>query len=274
MTDFYTLLARHYDTLFPAEPEISDFLSRTFSPARGSGTLVDAACGTGNYTHALSKRGFECHGFDASEEMIGVALETGKLGTFEVRALEDLGGLAADSAGAGATQTEAASARPQGLFCIGNSLPHLSDRAAVARFFQDAAGLLEPGSRIVVQIVNFARFDPARYGRDKIELPSVERPEVTMRRSYRSGGESRTVLFHSELTTSEGGRTSGVTPLLALGAEELAEAAEEAGFGEIARFGSYDGTPYDPADSFLCILTATAAGAWTYSPAKLRGSAP
>jgi SAM-dependent methyltransferase len=265
MTDFYTLLARHYDTLFPAEPEISDFLSRTFSPARGSGALIDAACGTGNYTHALSKRGFACHGFDASEEMIGVALETGKLGTFEVRALEDLGGLAADTAGGGASQTEAASARPQaasprpqGLFCIGNSLPHLTERAAVARFFQDAAGLLEPGSRMVVQIVNFARFDPPRYGRDKIELPSVERPEVTMRRSYRSGGEPRTVLFHTELTTSEGGRTSGVTPLLALGAEELAEAAEAAGFGEIDRFGSYEGAPYDPAVSFLCILTAKA----------------
>ena len=271
MADFYTLLARYYDTIFPAEQEIVDFLAdelarapadreagiaaaATAATAAGAAAapgpqIIDAACGTGNYTDALAGRGFDCLGFDSSSAMIEVARRSGKRGRFEVQDLQDLGGRASQKPqprGEGSVD---------GLFCIGNSLPHLPSREAVRRFFVDAARVVAPGGTLIVQTVNFARFTAAG-GAGEAELPSVERPEVTMHRSYRQSGEEGTVLFHMELRTADGERAAGDTPLLALSRDELLSAAGDAGFTDLALYGSYERGEYRPDASFLMILSA------------------
>ncbi|NBF40433.1 MAG: methyltransferase domain-containing protein [Spirochaetes bacterium] len=264
MSDFYTLLARYYDSIFPAETEIVEFLAAELDRgARGGAgpSVIDAACGTGNYTDALAARGFDCLGFDASAEMIEIAKRSGKRGRFEVRELEELGGLEpearsrrggdrADAAGGADTGGPGAAA---GLFCIGNSLPHLTDRGSVRAFFGDAARVVEPGGSVIVQTVNFARFT----GTDaEIQLPPVERPDIRMARSYRRGAEPGTVVFHAELSTKDGERAAGDTTLLALTREELVDAAWNAGFRRIELAGSFDGSRHDASGSFLMVLTA------------------
>lgn len=238
MDDFYRLLATHYDRLFPAEPHIVEFLADEFEGAR---TLIDAACGTGNYTDALTGRGFDCRGFDASEDMIDVARSRAKRGRFEVRDLRRLGDLHGVAGEVG------------GLFCIGNSLPHLANRDQVKAFFRDAAALLAPAASLVVQTVNFSRFA----GREaEVPLPPAEYPDITMRRSYRRTDQPGTVLFHVELATGDGENASGDTQLLALEADELSDAAVAAGFRQPVVFGSYECNPYERESSFLQILSA------------------
>ncbi len=240
MSDFYTLLARYYDSIFPAETEIVEFLAAELDRGARGGAgprVIDAACGTGNYTDALAARGFDCLGFDASAEMVEIAKQSGKRGRFEVRELQELGGLGPEA----------------GLFCIGNSLPHLPDREAVRAFFGDVTRVVEPGGSVIVQTVNFARFT----GTDaEIPLPPVERPDIRMERSYRPGTEPGTVVFHAALSTADGERAAGDTPLLALTREELVDAARNAGLRDIELVGSFDGSPYDPGSSFLMVLTA------------------
>jgi 2-polyprenyl-3-methyl-5-hydroxy-6-metoxy-1,4-benzoquinol methylase len=286
MNRFYRLLATHYDRLFPAEPQIVNFLAKEF---QGAQTLMDAACGTGNYTDALAARGFDCRGFDASEEMIEVAGSRGKRGQFEVRDLRRLRELArgdrellregrelargdrelfrdgrepawdrrkpARDGGDASRErpTEDRDATVSGLFCIGNSLPHLADRDQVWAFFRDAAALLSPGARLVVQTVNFSRFVP--HGTEA-PLPAVEHPEITMRRSYRQADAPGTVLFHVELVTAGGETAAADTQLLTLDAEELTEAARAAGFRHEALFGSYERDAYQRESSFLQVLSA------------------
>lgn len=245
MSDFYELLAKHYDSIFPAEPQIVDFLADRLgsgpwgprSPGSDGLLVIDAACGTGNYTDALVRCGFDCRGFDASEAMIANARRGNRRGEFEVRNLQDLRGVGGPA---------------NGLFCIGNSLPHLPSFDAVWDVLSDAGRVLVPGSPVIVQTVNFARFT----GDEEIELPPVERPDVTMTRSYRPGGESDTVIFHAELATAAGERAAGDTPLLVLSREALIDAARDAGFSDMTMYGAYDGSAYDRSDSFLMILTA------------------
>jgi hypothetical protein len=103
-----------------------------------------------------------------------------------------------------------------------------------------------------VQTVNFARFA----GGGETPLPPVERPGIRMERSYRPGAEDGTVVFHAELTTAEGERAAGDTPLLALSREDLIDAAEAAGLRHIHVAGGFDGAGYDRDASFLMVLTA------------------
>jgi SAM-dependent methyltransferase len=272
MSDFYTLLARYYDEIFPAEPEIVEFLVERLGGAPGKAAdadapahapaagprVIDAACGTGNYTDALASRGFDCLGFDASAEMIEIARHRGKRGRFEVRDLRELGGRASEMPQPGADGRDrggvpAKLGRPaDGLFCIGNSLPHLPDRRAVDAFFGDTAGVVRSGGSVIVQTVNFTRFA----GGGETPLPPVERPGIRMVRSYRPGTEPGTVVFHAELTTADGERAAGDTPLLALTREDLVDAAQAAGLRNVEVAGGFDGSPYESSSSFLMVLTA------------------
>ncbi|TVR68425.1 MAG: class I SAM-dependent methyltransferase [Spirochaetaceae bacterium] len=249
MSSFYSILAQYYDTLFPAENETVDFLEETFGGV--SGVIVDAACGTGNYTAALASRGMSVVGFDADQAMIARARCCGRDGRFLVGSLEDIPAI-----------TAAVSIPWGGMFCIGNSLPHLSDRGAVDIFFREAARVLaSPGSsgtgRLVVQVINFARFAPPEGGEERARpLPPVERTGITMRREYRPSSTPGTTVFHVELEREGEESVSATTPLLTLRRDELVAAARAAGFTGIRTYGGYEGSPFDEDDSFLLCIVA------------------
>lgn len=69
-------IARHYDDLMHGVPYrgwvayLEDILERMDYHPR---TILDVACGTGNVSEILAKRGFEVVGADISEEMIEIA---------------------------------------------------------------------------------------------------------------------------------------------------------------------------------------------------------
>lgn len=250
MSDFYSLLLNQYDTLFPAENEIVDFLEETFRDARG--IIVDAACGTGNYTAALTGRGFSVVGFDAHPGMIDRARCCGREGRFLTATLEELAAL-----------TTTLPAPWGGLYCIGNSLPHLPAREAVAAFFRDAydvltAGAVAPGGALVVQVINFARFAPRDGGGGSAPLPAIEKPGITMHREYLPSETPGTTRFRTELRQEDSEPLSAETTLLTLRREELEHSARRAGFSSLTVYGNYDGRAYNEESSFLLVLVARA----------------
>lgn len=67
----YDGIADWYDTEFQPEPlesETWEVLLRLLGD--GSGTLLDAGCGTGSYGVGLAERGWDVTGIDASEDMV------------------------------------------------------------------------------------------------------------------------------------------------------------------------------------------------------------
>lgn len=251
MSEFYRTLARFYDLLFPAEEDTVRFLEETFR--HSPGVIVDSACGTGNYTDALSRHGFSVVGFDDDEHMINGARCCGKEGRFLTGSLEDLAAL-----------TETVPTPWGGLFCIGNSLPHVSSRDAAATFFRDAAralsctkGCAHRSGTLVVQTINFPRFDPRHHRGATGALPSLESPGIRMEREYRpapprDGAVVFRMTLHEEGTPAQ----VGEIPLLALTPEELTAAAENAGFSDLRLYGDYHRSEYDRDNSFMIVLVA------------------
>lgn len=256
MAEFYETLAQYYDELFPAEETTVDFLDDRFrsgvTTARPQ--ILDLACGTGAYTSALSQRGYHCYGVDADPAMIARA-RAARSGRFAVRRMEEIADLRAEGGGFF-----------DGAFCIGNSLPHLPGRGAVRSVLSSLRGIVRPRASLVIQTVNFPRFAGIGAGaatdigsRTAVELPSIERPTVTMERRYRPmPGDPERVRFEIRLRPKDGPGIENAVSLLALTPDFLAAELPEAGFRVTEVAGDFDDSPYDPESSFVAVTSAVA----------------
>jgi SAM-dependent methyltransferase len=72
----YTKLARYYDIIYSKRVNYgaqADYLEQIFDAHGKVDSILDVACGTGNYTFIFAKRGYKTTGIDISREMIEVA---------------------------------------------------------------------------------------------------------------------------------------------------------------------------------------------------------
>jgi len=68
----YNTIGKTYDTTRKPDPEIVQTLWQLLSPAP-QGRYLDVACGSGNYTNALARKGLKIDGIDISDEMLSKA---------------------------------------------------------------------------------------------------------------------------------------------------------------------------------------------------------
>ncbi len=227
VSNFYSMLSRCYDVLFPVNTAAAAFIA---DRAPEGGRVLDLACGTGGCAYTLSQRGYSVTGIDLDPEMIRIAKDK-----YGVRAVAFISG---DMLDAG----RILSGRYFDLvYSIGNSIVHLPDRTAVGRLAETIHALLDDGGVFIAQIVNFDRI--LSYSLDS--LPAIERPEhgVRLLRHYGIADDRRTVSFDTVLE-AENNRYENSVRLLALTAAELEGILASAGFGDVKVFGAYDGSPF------------------------------
>lgn len=228
---FYETLARYYDLVFPTEKSKVDFLDRLFQKS-GAVTILDVACGTGNYALALAKRGYTVLGIDLSEKMIELAAKKAEaekvnamFAVADMRNLAELGRVFG------------------GLFCIGNSLSHFADEKELRAGLAGMRRVLATGGYAVFQVVNYDRI--LKEG-DTV-LPLIERSGLRFERVYRPVDEKR-LYFDSVLTVQEDGREpesyENRVVLLPITGQMLASSLEASGFRNIELYGSFGQEPY------------------------------
>jgi len=98
--------------------------------------VLDLACGTGIYSHALFARGYDVIGMDASADMLAVARERNPQQLLLCQQLQqlDLYGTA------------------QAAICLTDSLNHITNPAHVRKFFKRLALFLESGSPFIFDV--------------------------------------------------------------------------------------------------------------------------
>ncbi|MFQ3619704.1 MAG: class I SAM-dependent methyltransferase [Spirochaetales bacterium] len=269
--DFYTALSHFYDSLFPLEPQILDFLLKHLSSCK---KILDIACGTGTYTLALaeafSKQGISIVGIDLSQAMIDLARQKlmqkihfnktySGLKESEMFRIGDM--LNLSSFGTGTFD---------GVYCIGNSLVHLETIEQIHKALTEWYRVLQPEGLVIVQIVNFDRvqFD----NQDKFSLPPLKAAKVELERYYTPGPDpdhvyfQTTLLFSKNLKAGVSGALNLSMPfdqplenrvsLYRLKRDMLRTYLTYTGFYDLHWYGSYDGTAYDPSSSFLTLVVA------------------
>jgi hypothetical protein len=143
------------------------------------------------------------------------------------------------------------------VLCLGNSLPHVSSAAAVDATLVDFAGVLNPGSLLVLQNRNF---DGVWARQERFMAPQA----------HREGGHEWLFLrfydFHDDRITfnmirlrrigDKWEQTVESTELHPLFRDEMAPALARAGFDDAIYYGGCDGSAFDPAQSGDLIVVA------------------
>ncbi len=226
------MLARYYRVLFPLGPKQAAFFE-SLTAAGLPAAVMDVGAGAGEQLAWFAARGIPSVGLEPDPDLLAVIENRdweGRRPVLAAAAMEDLPGHWAGSADL--------------LLCLGNTLPHLPDRAALARALAGMRATLRPGGRLAVQTVNFDRVLADR----RADFPVIRRElpgggSIVLERSYDLSAIPGRVLFNLALTA--GGETSAASwPLRPIRRDELVDALSAAGFAAVETFGDYDRSPF------------------------------
>ncbi len=236
--DFYDGLGASYDTMvwWAGRLEREERFFRGLFDQHRVQSVLDAACGTGMHAIAFARQGRRAAGADISPVMIAKAQENARRAGVDVQWMV-----------AGFGELSARFHQPfDAVSCLGNSLPHLLDEAALEGALADFARLLRPGGLLVVQNRNY---DAVLAGPGRsVHLNAREEPDgetLFVRLSERRGGQS---LDFSILTLRKrAGSWSAdlaTTPLRAITRAAMEEALGRAGFSSVEIYGDYSRAAY------------------------------
>ncbi|WP_432408217.1 class I SAM-dependent methyltransferase [Wukongibacter sp. M2B1] len=235
---FYEELSRYYDIVFPMGKLQLEFIGKHI---KGKENILDLAAGTGNYSIALAKEGYNVSAVDLDEEMVKeIAAKNKKQGTdvkpyvLDMKKIDIFGDNKFD-----------------GIICIGNSLVHLDNKEEIKEILNKMYGLLRDDGVVILQIVNYDRI--LRY--DVKELPLIDRPESGVRfvRNYEL--KDGKVLFKTRLIIDNERSYDNCIKLYPLQSHDFVELMKEAGFRDIKLYGGFDEREYT-IDSFPLVLEA------------------
>ncbi len=249
---FYDALAADYDRFvnWPARLKGElPFLERLFAE-RGVRRVLDAACGTGQHAIALARRGYQVVGADSSAAMIEQDRRNAAVAEVEATfVVAGLGGMAALDGGFDA------------VLCLGNSLPHLLSAPAVSQALADFAAVLRPGGLLIIQNRNLDRVWATRERFLPLQSHREGDSEWLFVRFYDFHQETITFNMVCLRRTGEGWTQDvAATELRPIFHAELAAALTAARFSDVAFYGDYEGSAFDPAQSGDLIAVARRAG--------------
>lgn len=254
---FYDALAGGYDQMVNWAGRLQVEGEWLRQQLAGAQRVLDAGCGSGGHAIAFARWGHQVVGTDLSREMIARAREAARAAGLDITFHEVGFGEIARLTGSDF----------DAVTCLGNSLPHLLSREALAAALRDFAALLRPGGILILQNRNY---DKAWRERQRWlalnsyqESQQSDRREVLFFRMVDFHDESRMLTFHVIIFTKEAGiwRYRVIsTPQRPIFHDELVGLLTEADFTGITSFGDARGSDWDAERSTDLVIVARRSG--------------
>lgn len=235
---FYEEFSKYYDVVFPLGEAQLSFIKKR---AKDKKKILDLAAGTGNYSIALAKEGYDVVAVDLDSEMVrkiekkarneGIKIRAISMDMKEIDKLEDKFDL---------------------IFCIGNSLVHLENIKEIGEVVSKLYNLLKKGGVLIIQIINYDRI----VEKNIKELPTIDKPEEEIKfiRDYEE--KSGKILFKTKLIVKKGEEVyENCVSLYPLLSKDLENILKASGFNSIETYGGFNEAEYN-IDSMAMVITA------------------
>jgi SAM-dependent methyltransferase len=225
------------------------FLARVL-PA--GGRVIDLGCGTGEHSRFLASKGFDVVGVDASRTMIEKATDS------PVPA--NLRFVQGDIAAVDRLVPELC----DGAICLGNTLPHLADQAALAAMARGLRARLRTGAPFLLQVLNYDRILATGQRALPLNVRPGEQPgeEIVFLRLMTPHEDGSVIFTPSTLRYRPGGDpplevvSTRHVALRGWRRADLEDVLESAGFADRQLYGTVGNVPYSPTDSSDLVIVA------------------
>jgi SAM-dependent methyltransferase len=217
----------------------SDAAARSDAPflksalrARKGARILDIGCGAGRYSRALSSAGYAVVGMDLSSDLL--------------RAAARHRGRKIHYARGDMRRLPFQSASMDGAVNLFTSFGYFSDRDN-ARVLQEAARVLKPGTRLVLDFFNY------EFVLNKL-VPQTERTAGSCLIREQRWLDRRTGRLHKNTEYIGSRRRTVCESVRAYKPSELQGLLRSAGFSMVGRYGSLHGEPFDRRRSQRCVI--------------------
>ena len=234
----------YYEDIFQPEPNQTEFFDSLLSTFQQPAKFLSVECGPANVSLELGKK-YDVTVTDQYPEFIKIvnnklAAQAEKINVFNLNPADISRFLGKNHFNV--------------ITCLNYRLIFLKDRALAKKFIFDAKILLAAGGYLVLDLINFAKFD---FSATKIDLPERQCKEATLYSSVIKNSESANYKLFQHVVTKEGKmieevKDEVVTPV---SLETFKSAAAELGFSSIEFYNDYNKTPYTKdSDKIICVL--------------------
>jgi len=229
----YQKFASHYDDIFPLNEETIRFLVERFK----RGKTLDLGCATGEYSLALSRKGYEVLGVDIDPQMIEMSLQKNKKLSLLARFLQ------------GNCLDIVYKNQFLNILCIGNTLVHLHSQDEIKQSLTHIYESLKENGKFVLQIINYDRI----LDQEVKSLPTIKNNGISFVRKYSYDGENIHFLTTLKL---KGEDIENETILFPIRSSKLIDLLQEVGFKELEVLDGFTDNPFNAKASYSLVICA------------------
>ncbi len=237
---FYQEIVTAYDEIFPLNPKQLSCIENVYKNLAGK-TMLDAGCGTGSLAIALGRRSATVKAFDLDEDMIERAREKcpqainvqfkqgdlSRIGELYSNIVFDL------------------------IYCLGNTLVHLSGLEEIEHFVSSSRSLLKPEGKLLLQVVNYDRILSGNID----ALPTIESDHYKFERFYNEVSSNSIVFATNLISKKDGGSRNQEVTLFPVVKEQLQQILSRY-FSKIEFYSSFNSDEWTK-DSFHTVVQAS-----------------
>lgn len=235
--NYISYIAKYYSELFKPKYEKIKNIEKLLGNIPKS-TLLDLGCGAGEHIKMLEKQGHKVYGIDNSKEMVE-------------QAKEQMEGKKKEQIKVGDIQQPYPfeyNLNFDGIYCIGNTLPHLENLDQIYKALSLAFQRLNYGGRLLIQIINYDKQDILN---KEFPVLSTTNKKVKFHRKYLASKDNakNKITFKTTLEIiQDNGRREFLedfSELFMLKRKDLELTFREAGFNTIKFFSDFYMTPWN-----------------------------
>jgi len=234
----------YYDDLFHIEENQQEFFENLCKEAESPKRLLSVECGPGAISRRLSKKGFDVTVTDSFPEFINSVNNDQTLDKTSMHAFnlvpQDIGRYLG-----------------QNFFdliiCCNYRLIFMNNKALITKFILDCKKLLKDGGYLVLDLINFTKYD---FSEDRIDIPEKKSERATLYSYLEKNKEDATYNLNQYVITSSGKKIDEVVnhEVCPISLETFKKMAEETQLS-IEFFSDYKGTPLkSDSDKIICVL--------------------